>query len=110
MERGSKASGIEYLKGVSLFFALRHERLGFLFSQQCFNFLIQPFSIQRYSPVLWNHPERMVSRVDPLSPHRMGKLVGGFQTGFQFSDLCFNGFFLCFQIYKLCKGILPLRV
>ena len=40
----------------------------------------------------------------------MGKLVGDFQTGFQFSDLCFNGFFLCFQLDKLYKGILPLRM
>ncbi len=35
----------------------------------------------------------------------MGKLVGDFQTGFQLSDLFFNGFFLFFQIDKLYEGI-----
>lgn len=54
--------------------------------------------------------DRIVSGIDPFSFDRMGKLVGDFQMGFQFSDFCFNGFFLYFQIYKLCKGILPLRV
>ena len=40
----------------------------------------------------------------------MGKLVGDFQTGFQLSDLFFNGFFLFFQLDKLYEGILPLRM
>ena len=45
---------------VPLLLASSYKRLGILFSQQRFEFLIQPFSIQRYPPVLWNHPECMV--------------------------------------------------
>lgn len=57
---------MQSLKGFTLFFALRHERLGILPSKQSIKLFSQTFSIQRYSPVLWDHPERVVSCVDPL--------------------------------------------
>lgn len=106
----SQGQGIESLKGFPLLFAFRHKRLGILFTKQSVKLFSQTFSIQCHSPVLRNHPERMVSRVDPFSPHRMGKLVGGLQTDFQFTDSLIKRFFLCFQLNKLCDGILPLRM
>ena len=80
-------------KGSPPLFTSHHKRLDILFPEQRFEFFSQTFSIHCHSSVLGNHPERMVSRVDPLSPHRMRKLVGDFQAGFQLSDLLLKGIF-----------------